>query len=122
MGVVLVGGVVGVVEGEGREVDVGVVAVESPLSPKKSSFEPPLDTVLPPSCGPFPETSLRGRVVVKTSVVSEPSGRPEVVVMRFVIRASNGVVVVVSSGVVSVVSGALGAEEFVTIRFNCRGK
>ena len=66
------------------------------------------------------------RVVVRTSVVSSPFGRLEVVVERLVVRLvksdSKGVVVVVASSVVVVVSGMMGVEKLVTMRFTCRGK
>lgn len=75
-----------------------------------------------PSCASLSESSPDGRLVVRTCVFFLPSGRSEVVVVRLVRIDSNGVVVVVCSVVADVVSGMMGMETLVTIRFICRGK
>lgn len=117
LGVVAGVGVVvarGVVVADG--VVVGVVVVAGDVVPGmvlSSDFE---------NTQSSPEAPELRRVVVRTWVISSPSGRLEVVVKRLVREDSNGVVVVVCSRVVWGVSVMAGAEELVTIRFICRGK
>lgn len=110
VGVLRIGAVVGmlledVVDGGVGVVVVGVVVVG----------------LVVVSLGRLPRSpSSLGRVVVSTCVVSLPSGRSEDDVIRLVRIESRGVVVVVVESVVD--SGIIGIDEFVTIRFICRGK